>query len=183
MQNATYARPKPMQYAQASVETANAETASRGGQQQNAAYARPGFGQYRQSSIETADRGQLIIMIYDHCIKWCITAKEMLEEGRMAQKSEACQKVQAGITELMSSLDMQKGGDIAKNLWRLYDFYSFHIHEGNMKNISKNFEDVQNMMSQLRESWQKALVEVRKDTAMSKDLSTGTPRSYVSMVG
>ena len=150
---------------------------------QNATYGKPGLGQYRQASIETADRGQLIIMIYDHCIKWCGIAKEALEAGHFARKAEACHKVEAGINELMASLDMQKGGEIAKNLWRLYDFYSFHIHEGNMKNIAKNFTDVQEMMGQLRESWQKALGEIRQNREFSSKLATGTPRSYVSMVG
>ncbi|MDR2581313.1 MAG: flagellar export chaperone FliS [Fibromonadaceae bacterium] len=150
---------------------------------QNATYARPGLGQYRQTSVETADRGQLVIMIYDHCIKWCGIAKEALDTGLIARKAEACHKVQAGLTELMSSLDVQKGGDVAKNLWRLYDFYSHHIHEGNTKNIGKNFSEVQDMMSQLRESWQKALGEVRQDRSVAGNLSTGAARSYVSMVG
>jgi flagellar protein FliS len=150
---------------------------------QNATYAKPGLGQYRQASVETADRGQLIIMVYDHCIKWCGIAKEALEAGNFARKSEACQKVEAGISELMSSLDVPKGGDVAKNLWRLYDFYSHHIHEGNMKNIAKNFTEVGEMMGQLRESWQKALSEIRRDKTLANNLSAGTPRSYVSMVG
>jgi len=148
---------------------------------QNATYGKP-LGQYRQASVETADRGQLIIMIYDHCIKWCGIAKEALEGGHFARKAEACHKAQAGINELIASLDMEKGGDIAKNLWRLYDFYSHHIHEGNTKNISKNFTEVQEMMGQLRESWQKALGEIRQDKTFAGKLST-TPRSYVSMVG
>jgi len=150
---------------------------------QNNTYARPGSNQYRQTSVETADRGQLIIMIYDHCIKWCGIAKEALEAGQIARKVEACHKIEAGISELMVSLDMQKGGEIAKNLWRLYDFYSHHIHEGNMKNIAENFTHVQEMMGQLREAWQKALGEVRQDKEVANKLSKGTTRSYVSMVG
>jgi len=150
---------------------------------QNATYAKPGLGQYRQASVETADRGQLIIMIYDHCIKWCGIAREALEAGQLARKAEACHKVEAGLSELLTALDMEKGGDIAKNLWRLYDFYSHHIHEGNMKNIAKNFTEVADMMGQLRESWQKALGQVRQDRTLSNNLAAGTPRSYVSMVG
>ena len=146
-------------------------------------YAKPGLGQYRQASAQTADRGQLVIMIYDHCIKWCGIAKEAAESGHFARKAEACHKVEAGISELMTSLDMQKGGDVAKNLWKLYDFYSHHIHEGNIKNISRNFTEVGEMMGQLRESWQKALGQVRQDRTFANNLAAGTPRSYVSMVG
>jgi len=150
---------------------------------QNSTYAKPGLGQYRQASVETADRGQLIIMIYDHCIKWCGIAKEALEAGQLARKAEACHKVEAGLSELLTALDMEKGGEVAKNLWRLYDFYSHHIHEGNMKNIAKNFTEVADMMGQLRESWQKALGQVRQDRTLANNLAAGTPRSYVSMVG
>jgi len=150
---------------------------------QNNTYARPGLGQYRQTSVETADRGQLIIMIYDHCIKWCGIAKEALEAKQVARKVEACHKIEAGISELMVSLDMEKGGEIAKNLWRLYDFYSHHIHEGNIKNLPENFTHVQEMMGQLREAWLKALGDVRQNKEVAGKLSNGTTRSYVSMVG
>jgi flagellar protein FliS len=150
---------------------------------QNTTYGRTGFEQYRQSSVETADRGQLIIMIYDHCIKWCGIAREALENGQYARKAEACHKVEAGINELMIALDMQKGGEVAKNLWRLYDFYSYHIHEGNVKNIAKNFTEVQEMMSQLKESWQTALGQIRQDKTLAGNLASGVSRSHVSMVG
>jgi len=150
---------------------------------QNATYGRPGLKQYRQASVETADRGQLIIIIYDHCIKWCGIAREALEAGQLARKAEACHKVEAGLSELMTSLNMEKGGEVAKNLWRLYDFYSHHIHEGNMKNIAQNFTEVADMMGTLREGWQKALGQVRQDRTLSSNLAAGTPRSYVSMVG
>jgi len=150
---------------------------------QNATYGNPALGQYRKASIETADRGQLIIMIYDHCIKWCGIAKEAIEAGELARKAEASHKVEAGLNELMSSLNMEKGGDIAKNLWKLYDFYSFHIHEGNSKNLVENFTHVAEMMGQLREAWQSALNQVRQDKTLANNLSVGNKRSYVSMVG
>ncbi|GHV12969.1 flagellar protein FliS [Fibrobacterales bacterium] len=148
----------------------------------NATYAKP-FGQYKQASVGTADRGQLVVMIYDHCIKWCGIAKESIAGGHFAKRAEAAHKVEAGISELMTALDMEKGGEVAKNLWRLYDFYSYHIHEGNMNNLSKNFEEVQRMMSQLRDSWVQALGQVRQDRTTANNLSLGTQRSYVSMVG
>jgi flagellar protein FliS len=150
---------------------------------QNTTYAKSGLGQYRQTSVETADRGQLIIMVYDHCIKWCGIAREALENGHLARKAEAYHKVAAGLNELMASLDMEKGGEVAKNLWKLYDFYNFHLYEGNKNNIAKNFVEVQEMMGQLREAWQNALGQVRQDRTFANNLAAGTPRSYVSMVG
>ena len=37
---------------------------------------------YKTANITTADRGKLVIMIYDHCIKWTKKAEEELGANR-----------------------------------------------------------------------------------------------------
>jgi flagellar protein FliS len=141
------------------------------------------YSNYKQSSVQTADRGQLVILIYDHCIKWCGAAKEAIDNGEYSKKALAHHKVQAGLNELVCSLDMDKGGEVATNLKRLYDFYGAHLNEGLLQNKGENYADVQNMMSTLREGWVSALAEARKNRGFAQHLSAGTPQSYVSMVG
>ena len=142
-----------------------------------------GQTQYKQTSVETADRGRLIILIYDHCIKWCGIAREAIESGNKLRRSQAIVKVQAGITELVCSLDMEKGGDIAINLRRLYDFYTRHLTEGNLKNSEQHVADVQSMLTSLREAWTQAVAKVRQDKTLAPQLSGAHQKSYVSMVG
>lgn len=135
---------------------------------------------YRQTNIETSDRGKLIIMIYDHCIKWCKKAIESINENNIQEKTKAIFKAQDGITELMCSLDQEKGGDIAKNLYRLYDFYSRHLTEGNLRNNVQNVEEVIKMLEELRSAWVICVDNVRKSAQMDMSLSQ---KSYVSLVG
>lgn len=138
---------------------------------------------YKQTDVETADRGRLLLLIYDHCIKWCHTAREAIENGEIAKKSMALLKVQDGLTELVCSLDYEKGGDIATNLRRLYDFYSSHLIEANLKNSAKNVEEVQSMMESLRDAWTQAIQNLRRNKDLASRLQPSTQRSYISMVG
>lgn len=118
---------------------------------------------YKTANITTADRGKLVIMIYDHCIKWCKKAEEELTSNNVEKMVKAVQRVQNGLTELMCALDMEKGGDIARNLFRLYEFYSRHLTQAIRERSPKCIQDVQIMMASLREAWLVAIENVRRD--------------------
>jgi len=140
---------------------------------------------YRQTDVETADRGRLLLMVYDHCIKWCIAAREAIEKKQIVARTQAIFKVQDGITELICSLDMEKGGDISTNLRRLYDFYNQHLTQANIKNNAQNVAEVQEMLESLREGWVVAIANVRQNHELAPRLhqTPTSSRSYISMVG
>lgn len=122
---------------------------------------------YKSADIVTADRGKLVIMIYDHCIKWIRRAEEELTAGKLEKMAKSVQKAQAGITELMCALDMEKGGDISKNLFNLYDFYSRHLTSAIKDRSAKALAEVLAMLSSLREAWIVAVDNVRKEDRAS----------------
>src|SRR5689334_18913471 len=97
---------------------------------------------YKTAAIATADRGKLVIMIYDHCIKWTRMAEEELTANNLEKMVKAVQRVQNGLTELMCALDMEKGGEIAQNLFRLYEFYSHHLTMAIKERSAKFLKDV-----------------------------------------
>lgn len=138
---------------------------------------------YKVSDISTADRGRLLLMVYDHCIKWCVVAQEAIENKDIGKRTKAIFKVQDGITELICSLDMEKGGEISTNLRRLYDFYSQHLTEANLKNSAQNVADVQGMLESLREAWVGAISNIRGNKELATRLQPSQQKSYISMVG
>ena len=118
---------------------------------------------YKNANITTADRGKLVIMIYDHCIKWTKKAEEELTTNNLEHMVRAVQRVQNGLTELMCALDMDRGGEIANNLFRLYEFYSRHLSQAIKDRSSQCLRDVSAMMSMLREAWLVAIENVRRE--------------------
>ena len=137
-------------------------------------------GTYKSQSVETADRGKPLLMIYDHCLKYCKVAIEAVQSRNIEGRTKAIFKVQDGITELICSLDFEKGGEIAKNLYRLYDFYNRHLTDANIKNSQKHIEEVQTMLTELRSAWASAVDTVRKNPDINMRMSQ---KSYVSLVG
>lgn len=138
---------------------------------------------YKHTDVSTADRGRLLLMVYDHCIKWCGLAREAIRKGDIAARTKAIFRIQDGITELICSLDMEKGGDISKNLYRLYDFYNNHLTEANLRNKEQNVADVQGMLESLREAWVGAIANVRQNKELATRLQPSAQRSYISMIG
>ena len=138
------------------------------------------YQSYKTADVATADRGKLVIMIYDHCLKWIRKSEEELAGGNLEKMAKAIQRAQAGLTELMCALDMDKGGDIAKNLFELYDFYSRHLTLAIKDRSSKHLQDVLAMMSSLREAWLIAIENVRRDDRSSLSGKTNGQLSLVS---
>jgi flagellar protein FliS len=119
-----------------------------------------GFANYRTASIQTADRGKLVVMVYDHCIQWCDRAMEAGDD--VESRTKAINKIQDGITELTCALDMDKGGEIAKNLWRLYDFMNWKLQQVILRKGRADLESIREMLADLRGAWVKAAEEVRR---------------------
>lgn len=128
---------------------------------------------YKNAAINTADRGKLVVMVYDHCLQWCDRALESTTDVESRRK--AIDKVQNGLTELVCALDMEHGGDIARNLWRLYDFMTWTLTQSVMNRSDKGIAHVRHLLSELRSAWQIATEEVRR---IQPDLVSGQPRSF-----
>ena len=54
---------------------------------------------------------------------------------------------------LQSCLDADKGGDIAENLNKLYDYMQIKLTEANLNNDVSKMEEVLNLLLTVREGW------------------------------
>ena len=114
---------------------------------------------YRNTQVMTADPMELVIMLYDECIRSLRAAErafEMNEEDRFQEINNNLLHAQDIITELAVSLDMENGGEIAGNLQRLYEFMAFHLGKANTAKNAKPITEVREMMADLREAWSSA---------------------------
>ncbi len=110
---------------------------------------------YRQTRVKTAGQGRLIVMLYDEAIKQLDHAGQELKksESKLDTVHNCIVKTQDIITELMASLDFEKGGDIAQNLYNLYMFFNQQLMEANIQKKPENLKEIRNLMSELREAW------------------------------
>jgi flagellar protein FliS len=107
-------------------------------------------------------------MLYDEAIKQLSAAASLLDEdfrkhpARIELTSNHILKAQEIITELMASLDLEAGGEIAKNLLALYSYFNQQLVEANIEKQPGKLQFVRDMMDQLRTAW----VEVVNTTAV-----------------
>lgn len=94
--------------------------------------------QYQQQSIATASPERLVLKLYDLGIASC--------------RRDDRAKVRSVLVELMSSLNHERGGDIAARLQALYEFC---LNESAMGEL----DTVQDILEGLREAWQEGVLE------------------------
>jgi flagellar secretion chaperone FliS len=110
---------------------------------------------YRETKIKTASQGKIIVMLYDEAIKQLDTAIAGLEKKtkQLDLVHNSVSKAQDIVTELIVSLDFDRGGEIAKNLFNLYMFFNRQMLEGNVNKDTKILSEVRGLMSELRDAW------------------------------
>ena len=117
------------------------------------AYGNSSIDQYRKSAVTTASPLQLVIMLYDGALRFIETATEALESGDRFKQNHASQKAQKIVTELMACLDMQRGGEVAQNLFALYSFVYNRLVEANLEDRSDYYAQAGKVLSDLKVSW------------------------------
>jgi flagellar secretion chaperone FliS len=123
------------------------------------------YDNYATATVNTTDQGKLILICYDVAIKSCTLAKEMIEQNQLQDKAKRIYKAQDAITELMVSLNTEKGGTFAKRLFALYDYFNWRLSEANIKQSVPMVEEVLRHLKSLRDAWVIAIEKVRKEKA------------------
>ena len=124
---------------------------------------------YRDTQILTASPMELIIMLYEEGIRTLRNAEAAFElEGpeRLQEINNNLLHAEDIITELAVALDIEKGGQIALNLQRLYDFMLSHLSRANMQKVLRPVVEVRELLTELRDTWrQVGEKEPKKDIA------------------
>lgn len=126
---------------------------------------------YQAQSVLTASPGQLVLMLYDGALRFIGQAVVALKSpegtaGRIEAANKNLQRAQAIIAELQGNLNIEIGGDYARNLDRLYDYHQRRLFEANIKKDPKPAEEVEGLVRQLRDGWAEML---RKDEIVQMD--------------
>lgn len=129
------------------------------------------YSAYRETGIRTASQGKLVVMLYDEAVRQLnfalsyLSGSDKVDAPHIEQFSKHIQKTQEIITELMVALDMDVGGDIAKNLMSLYIFFNQELLNISISHSREKIVFVHNMMVQLRDAWSEASVSAGKAPA------------------
>ena len=108
---------------------------------------------YKKASVNTLDQNKLIIMLYDGAIKNANFAVQYMESGEIEKVHDSLIKTKNIVTELLATLNMEQGGEIAKNLKSLYSYMFSQFIEANMEKRSEPVLTVVELLKELRGAW------------------------------
>ena len=112
------------------------------------------YQEYENNAVSIAEPKKLILMLYSGAEKFLKEALRFIEDYKSYDKAnENILKAQDIITELMLALDMEKGGEIAKNLFSLYAYMKKELLTANMNKDPKPIHGVLKHLGELKEGW------------------------------
>ena len=123
----------------------------------------PGY-LYRQNHVATATPLGLIILLYDKLSAVLANAENALSEMDSERSAKLLGKAHAIIYELMASLDFEKGGDIARNLYRIYEYMNYRLLQANIKRDPSIAVEIRALVIKLKEGWE----EVERKTGSAQ---------------
>ena len=112
------------------------------------------LGLYKKTGVETARKIDLVIMCYEKTIQFLNQAKANFEENEFEKKAMKTQKAIDIISELLCSLDLEKGGQIASNLAGIYGYLIRRLLQGDSIKDLTAFDEVIRIMGELKEAWE-----------------------------
>ena len=119
-----------------------------------------GYQAYQTNAIHTASPEQLVVMLYDGCLRFLRRAEKAAEEGRPAAVTEAVSRATAIIMELNATLDMDRGGEIAANLRSLYFFLHRHLLDASREGSTDKLRQALGLVGDLRDAFAEAAKKV-----------------------
>jgi flagellar protein FliS len=111
------------------------------------------YNAYRKAEVDTSDNVRIVTLLFDGAVNFIKVARDKMEKRDIAGKGIYLGKVTAIVGELSKSLNMEEGGEISKNLRRLYDFVLDRLLKANLKNDLKSLEEAEKVLDILRSGW------------------------------
>ena len=111
------------------------------------------YNAYKNNSVMTASPNKLVIMLYDGAIKNLKLAEMAIEEKQIEKVNNYIIKAQNIIAEFMTTMNFEAGGDIAKDLYQLYEYMYNRLIRANIDKDIIAIAEVKKYLEELRDTW------------------------------
>ena len=116
-----------------------------------------GINAYKKGSLKqditTADPHRLTLMLMQGALDRMAYAKGCMERKDLAGKSEHLSRVSAILLNLRDTLDLNVGGEVAQNLYALYEFMVQRLLDANVQNSLQIMDEVINLLLPIKTAW------------------------------
>jgi len=143
---------------------------------------------YLESRVLSANPTELILILYQAASGAVQDARRHLAANDIAGRSRSINKACGILAERISSLDRERGGEIAERLGQLYGYMYHRLIEANLHQADAPLAEVMDLLTTLTEAWETAAPGVQPPAAEqpptgnryadSEGARSYAPRSY-----
>ena len=124
------------------------------------------YQMYQQQSVMTASQEELLIMLYNGCIRFIKQGMQAIDDKDVPRAHTNIVKAQDIIVEFISTLDMRY--DVAKSLMPLYDYIYRRLVDANISKDAAILNEALGLVTELRDTWVEAAKLVKTYKTVSR---------------
>jgi flagellar protein FliS len=101
---------------------------------------------------------ELVSLLYAKALEKIGLARTLTGGGQLRERNQAIARASEVLIELQVSLDADKGGDISRNLERIYEYVQRRLAEGLAQRTDEPLAEAAALLETLADGWREACV-------------------------
>jgi flagellar secretion chaperone FliS len=134
---------------------------------------------YAEGNLLSGHPLLLVVALYEGAFDSARSARLCLASEDIWGRTKAINKAISILTELMASLNAEKGGEIANNLKQLYSYMQRRLLEAHMKKTAEPIREVEALLENLLDGWRQAANKATSAERESHNPTAGLPELAV----
>jgi flagellar protein FliS len=108
---------------------------------------------YFQTQVRSSTPLELVVMMYDAAMRFTATAHDAMLRRDIPTRRVALSKAIAIVSELQSSLDLEGGGAVARELDGLYAFVVARLTDATVRQSAEPIDEARRVLDTLSGAW------------------------------
>lgn len=111
------------------------------------------YSEQLEQQVLSSDPIELVGIMFDHLVACVMEARQNLLSGDRMARGRSIAKALGLVGELSRSLDVEKGGEFARGLQRIYAFVAGRLVEAQTQQLEKPLIEAAETLRPLRDAW------------------------------
>ena len=126
-----------------------------------------GINAYKKGSLKqdvaNADPHKLTLMLLQGALDRIAYAKGAMERKDFVEKASFISKSNAIIMHLRDTLDLELGGEVAQNMFALYNYMIERLSSAHISNDVSMLDEVSSLLAPIRDAWVQIPEEAKQE--------------------
>ena len=118
---------------------------------------------YRQTEVQSRTPLELVTMLYDGALRFLASASDAVARNDLRERAQNVSRALDIICELQNTLNMEAGGEVARQLDALYTYMTSRLLDSTAKRDHAALAEVHKLLSTLREGWAEIAAQAKSE--------------------